>query len=448
MKGVIIVAQYTGKRSKVLSVALILSAMGVVLVTQASADVTTQANQTKTLDRNLEPVIVQGSRTAALIGAPVEELYVYKFSGDSLSGPIPAQVDEVTASGSYTTTEDGLLDDNDEIVFMASDLGDQPADTAVLDAWPFGAGWYEIEVTDPLSPTKKGWAYVVRRQTPASIGGDYVDYNVATKRITTNPDRYQLGLAATHIGFDYLTLNGNSTDILDRTKLRIIHPLYGILTEDDLGAPVSFLIKDGPVRVILRRDIDVALASMKATYLAYASLVQSFVEVDSPTTVSGLRTSVDLDSAASGASFYNRNISGGVTVDGNPDVVAATPLSKWGQVSHTTGRLIQVTDSAPAGGTQGNFYCDNNAATPSECDGAPKTGDNASYGDAGILIEGGVNRTFTIESWLFALPPADGGQDNVGATYMDYFSNPLSVGLYAEGIHYTILLPLVFKGGR
>jgi hypothetical protein len=184
---------------------------------------------------------------------------------------------------------------------------------------------------------------------------------------------------------------------------------------------------------------------MRAIYLAYPSLVQSFVEVNTPFAVSGLRTSVDLNSAASGAIFYNRNVSGGVTIDGNPDAVAATPLSQWGQVSHTTGRLIQVTDSTPAGGIQENFYCDNSAATLTECDGAPKTGDNASYGDTGILIGGNLNNTFTIESWLFVLPPADGGQDNVGATYVDYFFNRLSVSPFAEGLHFTKILPLIFK---
>jgi hypothetical protein len=37
---------------------------------------------------------------------------------------------------------------------MASDLGDQFADTAVLNAWSFGANGDEIEVANPLSSTQ------------------------------------------------------------------------------------------------------------------------------------------------------------------------------------------------------------------------------------------------------------------------------------------------------
>jgi hypothetical protein len=452
-------AEYIRKRLLVLFVTLALIVVSVVLTGQAIADVTTQASQAKTLDRDLEPVILRGSQVANLLDTPVEDLFVYTFNGNSLSGQIPVQVDEVTAGGSYTTTEDGLLDANDEIVFMAADLGDKPANMTELYALPISATWYEIEVTNPLSATQKGWAYLVRSDTLVHISKDYVDYDSTTKRITTNPDHYKLGLATLYAGLDYLTLHGNSTDILDRTKIRAMFDagLLGTvtLTEEALQNPEIDLVKDGPVRAILQQAVTVGPggpipdASLSTTNLAYNSLLQASASISftlpSFVDLISVRTSVDLSSAASGATFYNANTAGGVPIDGSPDMVTATPLSNWAQISHTTGRLIQVSDPTPAGGTHKNYYCDDNSAGITECDGTPRTGANGSYGDAGILTEGNVNPSFTIESWLFVLPPADGGQDNVGATYKNYFSHHLSPAAYLQGVRSTLFLPIILK---
>ncbi len=437
-------AEYIRKRLLVLFVALTLIALSVVPAGQAIAGVAAQASQAKTLDRDLEPVIVEGRRVPALIDTPIEDLFVYTFNGNSLSGQIPVQVDEVTAGGSYKAVGDGQLDLEDEIVFMAADLGDKPADMTELYTLPISATWYEIEVADPLSPTQKGWAYLVHSDTLTHISKDYVDYNDSNKRIIAN--QYSLDFATTHIGFEDLTLIGSGMDILDRTKLRVTSAL-GTLTEVDLGPPDEHvLVKDGRVRVILwRRANALGLASLTNTYLAYASLVHSFGDVESSLTVSKVRMSVDLSSAASGATFYNANTPGGVTIDGSPDAVVATSLSNWAQISHTTGRLIQVSNPTPAGGTQKNYYCDDNSTGTTECDGTPRTGANGSYGDAGVLIEGNVNPSFTIQSWLFVLPPADGGQDNVGAIYKDYVSHPLSPVAYLQGVRSTLFLPIILR---
>jgi hypothetical protein len=126
-------------------------------------------------------------------------------------------------------------------------------------------------------------------------------------------------------------------------------------------------------------------------------------------------------------------------------VVAATPLSNWAEVSHTTGRLIQVSDPAPAGGTQKNYYCDDNSAGTTECDGTPRTGTNGSYGDAGILTEGNVNPSFTIESWLFVLAA---GQEIVGETYQEYSSKPLNPMAFLRGERSTIFLPIILKNSQ
>lgn len=426
------------------------------------AGVAAGAGEVKTLDRNLEPVVIEGNEAASLIGSPVGHLFVYTSNGTAWGGQIPVQVDEITMSGHYTAAEDGLLDANDEIVFMAKDLGDRaPNPASLTTTLPISATWYEIEVSDPLSPTKKGWAYLVRSSSlPVSANSDYVNYLTATQHVVTN--RYEAGFTNAYAGLDYFNLNG-SGNILDRTKLRVVINFLGIawpFTEDDLSNNdvETILIKDGPVRVILMQLVTaspappIAEGSVRITNLAYASLLQSTASVSFTFPISAVRTSVDFNSAITGATFYNASLSGGVAIDGRPDAVPVTPLSNWGQVSTTTGRLVQVANPAsatPAGGSQKNYYCDDNDPNPGalECDGTPKSGDNVAYGDTGLLIEGGINPAFTLDSALYVLAPASSGPNNVGATYANYFFNPLlvGVGFQAENPIGPNFLPIILK---
>lgn len=410
-----------------------------------------QAGQPKTIERNLEPVVRLGSQVASLLASPVDELFVYRFDGVT-PAQIPVQVDEVTASGSYTTTEDGLLDGNDEIVFMAADLGGRPTDPAtLLAALPISPTWSEIEVTDPLDPARHGWAYLVRSSQLTQPAADYAKYDGATQRITTS--QYALGFAAAQPGLDYLDHNG-SDNILDRSKLRVVGNFLGVavpFNEEDLENPATILIKDGPVRVIAQQSvastpggIDLGSARVDTLHLAYAAMVYSTASISFTLLpfidITSVRTSIDFNShiASTGvATFYNSTIPGGVPIDGITDTVAATPVSLWGQVSHPYGRIVQVTDPAPIGGSPANYYCDN-TDLPAECDGTSKTGDNMSYGDSGFSITGDINSRFVTESWLFFLPPpAPGEADNVGETYQDYFENPLDQS--------KIFLPLIVK---
>jgi len=201
-----------------LSLVLGLGGFGVAVAGWAAAD---SAATGKTLDRDLEPVIVTGAAISAFAGVPVNQLFVYTYA-DGNWEQIPAQVDEVTARGAYTEAEDGLLDANDEVVFMAMDLGDQAVGMVpTADGQPISALWYEIEVTDPISPTRKGWAYLVHSSvlTP-TFTADYVSFDPIQLRI--NGMNYHLGFAASRPWVEYLSLGDSETDILDRTpKLRL-----------------------------------------------------------------------------------------------------------------------------------------------------------------------------------------------------------------------------------
>ena len=393
------------------------AALGGVFVARVGLSTADMATTARTLNRDFEPVIITGAAVSALAGFPIDELFVYTYA-DGNWEQIPAQVDEVTATGAYTTTEDGLLDANDEVVFMAMDLADQaPADPHTADGFPFVARWYEIEVTDPISPTHKGWAYLVHSTTlTPTFTADYVSFDPSLHRI--NGITYHLGYATPRPWMDYLTLGDGMVDILDRApKSRLC---FGIVCLPESLSPnlQDDLIKDGPVRLIVR----------DGRVLAHGAMASWIISVPDTGGASSIRFSADFSPAASGATYYNAAVPAGVTVDGITDTVAAEPLSPWWQLSTDAGTLIQVADTTSIGGTQSNYYIDN-----SEWDWRD-TGDHLHYGDTGVYIAD-PNQSFTYTFTIYFL---SGSQPNIGDVYEAYFMQPLLAAASRKELSLTL----------
>jgi hypothetical protein len=373
--------------------------------------------------RDLAPVIVLGSKVPLLQGAPTDELYVYAYRGSALQ-QVPFQVDQVTSGGKYTSAVGEPMGAADEIAFMASDLGAQAPVLMIQSSLPISATWYQIEVTDPLSPTVKGWAYVVRSGTLSkSYGAGYVSFDEGSSQIRS--DQYALGFATTHPGFDYLALYGSGVDILDRTKIRL-DTVLGTVTEEGLGSVPNGLLKNGPVRVIVR----------DGAIIGYPALIQVTLAYTLPVGVTTARASVDFSSAAVSSTFYNANTPAGVPIDGQPDAVAATPLSPWWQVTGATGTLLQAVDTSKVGGALTNYYRDNEALDPDD------PGDNRSYGDTG-LSAASPNPAIALVTLYAILPPES---PNVGAAYMGYLAFPLQVLATAQNAQtHHVRLPMMLK---
>jgi len=364
----------------------------------------------RSLDRDLEPVIVTGAAVGGFRGLPVDEFFAYAYIGDKWR-QIPAQVDELTPEGVYTFTEDGLMDANDEIIFMVKDLGDQALEGASLPVELRGnAAWYEIEVADPLSPDRKAWGYLVHSTvlTP-TFAADYVDFDPGFHRI--NAEGYSLGFGVMHRGADYLTIGVAGPEILDRIKssFQCPVPILCPQTEESMAPLPDGLIRDGPVRAILREGQVVAYGSM----LRWASPF----EIPSWFPKGSVRLSVDFNESVIGSVHYSDAVPYGVTVDGIADDVPTEPLSSWWQLSTDAGTLIHVADTSSIGGSQYNYYADD-----SQWDGSD-TGDRRHYGDAGMVADD-PEGSFTHEFSLYTLP---GRLPNLGATYAQFGNHPLSV---------------------
>ena len=299
--------------------------------------------------RNFDPVIITGRQIAAFNGASVDDLFVYVYR-DDVWKQVPAQIDEVDQFGSYVAPEDDILDANDELVFMAQDLGiELPDDGPPVASESSGVLWYEIHVRSSQNGSDVGWAYVLHSRDTESVveNMDYVRFDAETQRIVTN--NYVLGFAGIRPWIDHLSLGDSAIDIVDRTKLRVFCelPIVCPINETLQQPPRGGLVKDGPVRVIDRGG----------ELLAYKNLVVWTRELSKPAEISGdVQLSMDFNNAAVGGTFYNDVVPDGTTIDGVPDTVPQTPYSPWWQVSTDQGAIVVAMDAHTLGGAHEYHY--------------------------------------------------------------------------------------------
>jgi len=377
------------------------------------------------LSRGLDPVVITGDHLFDWDSVSLDHLFLYAYRQSSDTWEqIPWQFDEKHA-GVYVSAEDGELDADDELAFMARDCGDQAqASQWIADANARGHKRYEITVTDPLHAGERCWVYLYRSTTlHKTIARDYVSYGDHTAA----SDVYRLTLEAHKLIAADLTFFDSAADILDRTKVR--RRIGSISLTEDEDALVGddprsdwYGIRDGNVRTITQfvsYDADTGQEYLFLTLLNYRDVFQEHVTYDLSSVVPTLdefRYSADLTSAMAGGTYYDANTASGVPVDGHADAVAATPFSPWNQVSHPTlGTIVQIIDPASLGGTQKTYYKDDGSYDNAD------TGDHRSYADHGMLVLGGsANLDFYV--WYYVL---SAGQPNVGATYANAAMHPL-----------------------
>lgn len=389
------------------------------------------------LTRQRDPIVVQGSRLAALSGAALDDLFVYSYT-DSTWRQIPFQFDEVEPIGNtYVRTEDGLLDSNDELAFLARDAGLQaPPGAWIPDGLSTGFARYELRVVDPLHPSEQAWAYVYRSPSLALVpGGAYL--TVSTDTIDSPFYSATVNFSQT-LGLTGLTLNGHGVDILDQSHVSIkgvVGPCPFCIPiqycEDDLltlitnTGSLSDTVPPGEYAV---RFVDgVASGDGSAIYPASLRLGSGTLDLSaiaaglpSGVTLQELRLSLDLlNPIANGyapARYYNSNTAAaGVPIDGAPDSVPTT-LASWSQVDGAFGTLVQLGQVQVAGTSAFQYYLDNASASATDCH-----GDDGAYGENGARVAP-FSGMITVTQQLYIAPPL--GQA-AGATYQSYAANPL-----------------------
>ena len=141
--------------------------------------------------------------------------------------------------------------------------------------------------------------------------------------------------------------------------------------------------------------------------------------------------------------IYDANNPGGVTIDGFPDAITTTPVSRWMQVTGVSGTVVSVNNiPAELGETQSTYYKDDLTVDGDD------TGDQLSYGDAGFQVYDLNPGTYTLLEYTYFLT---GVTANVGAIYANYYDNPIQANVgaipqAAPSARWYIYLPLVTKG--
>lgn len=383
-----------------------------------------------------EPVVVAGSELGHFANLPIGRVGVWRLTGQVWER-ITSQVDQRDDGDSFVPVEDGnFLDGNDELVFMADQLGDpRPGD----DSWPPGVSRSlspaEIAVTDPLRPTYVGYAYVF--DSPAATPAPLVTFDGSTTEIES--DAYVLGFATEADGFfglKRLSLMGDARDRVDRSKFRLSIPQFGEFTEESLGAMGGFTpvqpVVEGPVRLVM----DASGESF--AYEARATLFSMDLDTDAlPPIPLELRMSLDFSPNASGATYRAENLPRGVPIDGQPDTVPGLMVPMWREVEFEEGRLVTLATGEPTPLLVRPYYKDD--ATPDDTD----TGDQMSYGDNGIsasTINGLVEVGFLGQ--MVALAP---DSDVTAADLAEQLANPLVVEVDVAPAGKAIYLPLTIK---
>lgn len=414
--------------------------------------------QNKSLDRDLEPVVIAGSAFPDFQGAPVSDLFAYVFRNNTQTWEqIPFQIDERDASGNYFNPngdETIGLDGNDEFVFMAMDAGDRNLSSWINDVTSGGFVRYEIEITDPLNPAKQAWVYLYRSNTIRLDPGlaAYVQYSRSqTGRVAEDTVRSKFyEIAHNQSGFPNdlivpVSAGGNGTDILDRMKFRAKASLViGVsLDEDDIqfssGNNDSIRAKAGMIRVIRELeatlkinlpfpfpDQEAGFSTPPAYYYPYSSSFVFQIPEISTGTVNEGRMSFDLNPTASGMEFMSaNNPAPGFLINGfddNPNITVdnVLPDSNWIYYGGDQATIVnQFPLDLSVGGKRELYYKDNSSTNSSD------TGDRKSYGDVGIKISDDIDTPFTLSYKGYYLD--NNRSSDIAKQIVQFENNPMQI---------------------
>jgi hypothetical protein len=395
-----------------------------------------------TIDRPDDPVVLTGSSLARLRGKAPNRIVAFRVTPEKTWQQVPVQVDEraVVDFGAYPTSNttpgtvgtvyggapigrtalqytdpdtftgadpNATFDDDDELVFMASDLGGlapqgHPAGVVAGSA-------VEVTVKDPIDEDDLGWLYLY--ETTGSLqpgaGRSYVtytfgltsgDYRTTYKRAAgPNPESSTVTTArySHHFGDrwqnDSLVVRaGNATqvDVLDRHKSRLIPGNCG-RSEDTFNAGEGAFVanRTGPVRAI-RSYVGANSGPLtQRTHLFYAGRHEVLTDLRVHA-IPGVVDYFDYSPAASGMRYANNRNRNGVVVDGQPDTVAAG-RPDWELLAGAQSSIIQTHRlQTNLSLSVTNHYLDDSTPDEAQC-----TGDATAFGASGPWVNGAIADT-------------------------------------------------------
>ena len=212
--------------------------------------------------RAYQPVILKGADFPNFLGAPTSELFLMVYHKNSAAwSQIPFQIDNIALDCSYFGAVNDTLDAQDELVFLAQDLGDS---AAVAD-WHEPAGHYvrsryriAVHDTSAVIADALGFAYFCRGPAPLTLLAGYMTVDSLSDRVLSR--YYQIGFIPGSGLLKSVRITqanaGDSLNFLDRLKIRLQIKIYSqpmLVTEDAVKKVSAPQYRSGPLRVI--RDV-------------------------------------------------------------------------------------------------------------------------------------------------------------------------------------------------
>ncbi len=401
------------------------------------------------INRPYEPIVITGDTLSEFFNYEIGRLHSYAYDANSDSWKmIPFQIDEVDSSAKeeekYFQPETdsilgGVLDFDDELVFMARDLGDR----APTNRWIENTDSirYEFEFIDPIDMSSSYlYLYYSKSITePSSNASYFMNYDISADRIITGT--YEIGFSETGQLGDMIIrqeAGGSGEDILDRTKIR----LYGLITfifpfpvpinESSIIADSAYA-RVGPVRIIRNLEahfyydlgiLDPFNEPFVQTSFFYpwsSSFSITGIPIDDLQDYADLlytRLSWDMNENATGMYFYCESNRNGILVDGSGKKEGINYDSRkndfdWTMITGSQGTMVNIFYVPALGDSQRIFYYDNNDdslfTNGDPTDFQPfliDTGDSVAYGDCGyFLLNNIVGEEFDFIYHNYFLPP-------------------------------------------
>jgi hypothetical protein len=387
-----------------------------------------------TLNRPGDPVVLTGTQLPALSSVAAGDVVAFRWlqSWDQ----VPVQVDQrksvdfgtvyngaalgFTTSvyadpGTFTGADsNGNVDSDDEVAFMAKDVGLEAPGDATDPAGVVAGSGVKVKVRSTLGGnTKDGWIYLFKRSGSLSPGAgeSYVSYDFqllsgaykTTYKLQDGPNPENSTISTPyyvdHFSDRWLndqikvkTGDASEVDIIDRAKA-LLGPGNCGRSEDTFDdAEGAFIAnKVGPVRAI-RSYIGAnsgPLTQREHIFYEQREDVRTFLRVHS---IPGPWDFFDYSSAASGMTYRNNLNTGGVTIDGNPDTPTNGALS-WESVDGPQGGLsmVHTTNTDIPNFTSTSHYLDD--STPGSGAETQCTGDSQAFGESGPWINSNLPNT-------------------------------------------------------
>jgi hypothetical protein len=423
----------------------------------------------------------------SFLGKQTDDIRVVRYINDTDQWEsIPFQVDELDGSDSYFGDKNGILDPDDEIVFMARHLGDHASETNWMQDNEAKSNLrYKFTVEDRLYSDRQGWIYIYYSSTIPVSQDTLIRAYEADDRVET--ETYQVIHGSSGLQHAILlqsSAGGDSIDILDRQKMRLkikldlgtfgsatitLKEVYDYDLNVLLGLSINFRVKKKSVKystgsvVRLHRSMSLQVSAkglgvdekqelpfittFYPTFSEWQPEALDIAQFDQGT-VKMMRLSTDLNSNSDGMLFYNSFNTGGVVIDGNEEssfdhslnwpgtnwhLITADPQNPASLINNTSIVSIITLAESPIGTSQQLYFKDDKSKDSKD------SGDDKSYGDTGLEITGSsITGILKYYSASYYLPE---NLDMIKANdLVTEHQNPLQIDVTEEQLAYELVV--------